>query len=109
MLYDPKWEQKSKTKPHVRLLIEARAKIANEANWLCYCPDVGDDERGLFCAARAVWSTEGEASPTAFMAYRALERAMKPLTVPQYNDTHTHAEVLAAFDRAIATAQLGKE
>jgi hypothetical protein len=33
-------------------------------------------------------------------------RAIEPLaTISGFNDSHTHAEVLAAFDRAIAAAE----
>lgn len=35
-------------------------------------------------------------------AYRALQSEMSGKLVCAFNDEHTHAEVLAAFDRAIA-------
>jgi hypothetical protein len=37
-----------------------------------------------------------------FNGWNYLLDAMKTSTIPIFNDTHTHAEVLAAFDEAIA-------
>ena len=80
------------------VLIAARAKIEKPENWLNRCPDHDEEADGRYCAARAIWST---ASPSKGRAYEALAHACAVFSVPQFNDTHTHAEVLAAFDRAI--------
>lgn len=39
-------------------------------------------------------------------AYKALE-AVSEIDVHEFNDTHTHEEVLALFDRAISRAEAG--
>jgi len=107
MLYDPKWEKQNETKPNpIRdTLIEARRKIEIEANWLNRMPERREEASGQFCSARAIWTCGGqmEHTPATNGAFFALEAVMG-MPVPAFNDTHTHAEILAAFDRAIAAA-----
>lgn len=60
-----------------------------------------------WCAAGSLWRVDGP-SPTIQSqreaAYELLSNAMGG-SVPDYNDTHTHIEVLAKFDEAIALAE----
>lgn len=101
-------------RPELTVLIKARAKIADPANW-------GKGHRGnseyghrplsSCCAAEAIEDVE-MAGKTRRAAYRALERAagleLPPLgsAIVEWNDApeRTHADVLAAFDKAIAEA-----
>ena len=55
-----------------------------------------------WCASGAIFSAAGESDPLdALDAFRSMING----SIPQFNDTHTHAEVLAAFDKAIAAAE----
>jgi hypothetical protein len=73
-------------------LIAGRNRIEDPANW---GQGMSFDRPGTRCAAEAVGSHRG--------AEAALREAMgQPVTA--FNDSHTHAEVLAAYDRAIAAA-----
>jgi hypothetical protein len=57
------------------------------------------------CASGALSSTSSKAGyPYYFQAYEILRGHMNG-GIPTFNDTHTHAEVLAAFDAAIAEAR----
>ena len=62
-------------------------------------------EAVAFCAGGAVLAVCE--SPLWTRAYSALRRAQERVTdtVGQYNDAHTHAEVLAWMDRAIAAEE----
>lgn len=71
-------------------------------------------DQGKICASEAIArTTEGRANHHSgdYMsceAYKILEEAMGIKTsfaVSNFNDSHTHEEVLAAFDRAIEIAQ----
>lgn len=106
--------------PVVRVLREARAKIASEGNWCHY--GAGDGQI-TFCAASAIKSAAGfgigdKNTPDAFDLWAAGCGALKAqlpqrfmradrASIPEFNDcpATTHADVLALFDRAIATAQ----
>jgi hypothetical protein len=95
----------------VQILIAARALIANSENWtkrfmardkdgkpvrstvpeaVCWC--------ALGALRRICGSTFGEPA-------EILNEEMG-FSITAFNDLHTHAEVLAAFDRAIAAADL---
>lgn len=93
------------------VLIAARAKISDPARWtrgssaktkhgsLTYSKD---SAAVCWCAAGAVVSAvEDSNSPEADAALRSLRISMNG-PIPLFNDTHTHAEVLAKFDEAIA-------
>lgn len=95
-------------RPELPILIKARAKIADPANW-------GKGSRGqsrgwnTCCASEAIEdvtfvSKEGLARRRA--ALDAVAAAAKCNDVPLWNDApeRTHAQVLAAFDKAIASA-----
>lgn len=101
-------------------LVAARAVIANRKNWTT-C--VRSDSEGRHCALGAFDVALGhyvEEEPNAVLALAASMTAIEkkkaedhwcnrldPLgLVAQFNNTSTHAEVIALFDRTIARQQL---
>lgn len=58
-----------------------------------------------WCAYGALAKVTRSASPDYDAATAMLRKVVRADTVSGFNDTHTHAEVLAAFDRAIALAE----
>lgn len=90
----------------LQTLIDARALIADEKNWLQGNANNGE---GAYCSSGALWEVEKEkvgfgGYSGALVAYEraeaALARVMRP-SVPGYNDAHSHDCVLTAFDEAI--------
>ena len=101
------------------ILIAARAKIADEKNWTQ--GELARDAKGdpckplspeavCWCTDGALRFAQGEDNLYA-RSYGPIGALMEALslekdpstTIPwRYNDSHTHAEVLAIFDRAIA-------
>ncbi len=95
------------------LLIEARRLIEKPENWLqrTYARDTDgtpvpdtDPSACRFCSKGALYAAafrnrvdEDEEDK----ASKALDAAVGGRPFVKFNDTHTHAEVLAAFDRAI--------
>lgn len=55
-----------------------------------------------FCSAGAIWRAASGNNAAFWDAIEALNAVISPSSLPHFNDTHTHAEVLAAFDAAIA-------
>ncbi len=97
-----------------QILRAARELIADERHWTTnvLARDAGgcltmvaSDDATCFCAVGALLKATGRSGITA--ARRAIEDAagIERSRVFEWNDTHTHAEVLAAFDRAIATEE----
>jgi|SRR6478609_5560456 len=97
------------------MLVLARAKIANPNNWtqgtpaanafgknVCAC----DPSAVKWCSYGACVAAVGDIPD--FNWYKPLEAAVKELgftgTVVSFNDTSTHTEVLALFDKAIELA-----
>jgi len=88
----------------LNILKSARAKIANPEDW-------GKGRRGLdrpretYCAAEAIETTSHSAER--MRAYRALGYA-SGINITEWNDApeRTHAEVIAAFNLAIATLRM---
>jgi hypothetical protein len=103
----------------VEILKAAKAKIENPDNWTqgFYAKDsdgntvFGCNERAVcFCALGAVQAVVGDLITHNLSANRAwhyLDDAVRPgyNRIAVLNDKGTHAEVLAAFDRAIAEAE----
>jgi hypothetical protein len=86
------------------ILIRARKLIDHPDKWIKGMFTFG----GGYCAVGALFKAgidrcgiEWDKNP----AYLALVKSTgtEPGEVGRFNDTHTHAEVLAAFDRAIAS------
>lgn len=91
----------------LEVLTKARALIESPEHWVPRFPTREDEACNRFCAARAIWKIRGfgevsEAAETAAQrAYATLSAVVRPQEVPRFNDTHSHADVLAAFDKAI--------
>ena len=84
-------------------LIRARALISPQADW---CQIHVRDEDGRRCALGAIMDAGGS-TIAALAALRTALRAMNHQEcLAIYNDTHTHSEVLALFDRAIAIERM---
>jgi hypothetical protein len=105
MLYDTRWDAKTKESELVEALKLARAMI--EDNW---CPKGGTDDKGGVCAIVAMGAAAGAWS-TLYEECRQTLRAAIPLqlteSVPEWHDAvgRTQGEVIAAFNRAIALAR----
>lgn len=80
------------------VLVAARAVIEKPENW---CQRFWEDG-GRRCAASAVGSV-CQSQDEYNSAYNVLRQQMGDM-VSSFNDTHTHAEVIAAFDKAIECA-----
>lgn len=102
-------------RPCLPLLMRARDKIADPANW-------GKGMRGpnpvyhrpfhTCCASEAIEDAWKDGSPTEPLmeAYRRLRDGAglsDKMNIPRWNDApeRTHAEVLAAFDKAIEASK----
>lgn len=96
----------------VTLLQEARALISEEYHWTQrhYARDI----QGVFTdpsgADAVCWCATGAllqiaSDSTKFKDAEDVLSRVTDLSVPIYNDTHTHSEVLAKFDEAIALAR----
>lgn len=93
----------------------ARKLIEHKEDWAQF---QFEDDNGRICASEALRRTNA-ADHTQYYgreyvggeAYNALSKAMgvDDFSVSTFNDSHSHAEVLAAFDQAIATAQAREE
>ena len=87
-------------KTTVQVLQEARGLILDHANW----------GRGKYVDGEKICASEAlrrayDDSTREYLdsdGYNLLKQVMGDVTVCHFNDTHTHAEVIYAFDRAIA-------
>ncbi len=93
MLYDPKWNVDGVA----RTLIEARSKVEQRNCWAANCDELGPDTN---CLSTAI-GHEYEAHER-FARANGLSTFSPYGSVIEFNDSHTHGEVLAALDRAIA-------
>lgn len=95
-----------------QILKDARALIADEKNWTQ--DKVARDRRGYsvspesrravcFCAIGALRKTCVDDDSLIYA--RDVLRDVAKIPITEFNDTHTHAEVIALFDRAIARAE----
>ena len=82
----------------VQALLWVREKLATPDKWCC---GNGGSRNGAHCL---VWAFTGCPYDAQWLAFRALERQAAPQGIIEFNDTHTHAEVLDLIDRAIANA-----
>lgn len=109
----------------VQILKEARALIADEENWTQgdYAQDKDGNqtmpslsEATCFCAVGAIHRVGriklSQSVPLDIISVLAIDEAVDRTDVGisesaiiGFNDTHTHADVLALFDRAIARAE----
>lgn len=101
-------------KPVVQILKDARALIADEKNWtqgaLARGPSGGvvsykSSVAVCFCSIGAIERIAKKSTK----ALQVVEKFYRILPsgdgLADFNDSHTHAEVLALFDRAIARAE----
>jgi hypothetical protein len=99
------------------VLRAAKARIGTPEQW-CGEGGSGKNDRGGVCAVHAIGVALGAATCTYITAseHPAVAALLRgagvdpfggPLggLVAHWNDTHTHAEVMAAFDRAIANEE----
>ena len=85
-------------------LIAARRLIEKEEDWCQEALRKFEHGRVQRCAAGAI-DAVFEDMETNDAAYAALRQAMDNCNlISEFNDNHSHEEVLAAFDRAIAAA-----
>ncbi|MBN7804871.1 hypothetical protein JZX86_05770 [Agrobacterium rosae] len=104
----------------VQILRDARALIADEKNWtqgdyaknsFGHSTGVKNENANCFCAIGALAKVQGispndDITGASFLALEASGGAEKlGFIVARFNDDHTHAEVIALFDRAIARAE----
>lgn len=85
---------------NLEALRAARAWITDPRRWSN--DGYGDGNRR--CMIGALGRTASDI-PTLNVAMEALKRVVRDIgfdLISEFNDTHTHAEVLAAYDRAIA-------
>lgn len=94
-----------------QLLIEGRALISDPAKWTQhffakntygFCVDENSEDAVCFCSWGALSHVQGHFVDDDASAFSILKQAMGD-TVANFNDTHTHEEVLAAWDKAIAS------
>lgn len=93
----------------VEILIKARELISVPERWTQEtmartplgdeCP-IDSDEASCWCA----WGAISRVSTGDYYEAYSLITEMADYGVVNFNDTHTHAEVLGLFDRAIAAA-----
>jgi hypothetical protein len=92
----------------VEILRAARADIADPTTWWKGGPHGGDSRWGTYCALLAVGNhVSDDCSHPAVIALARACGGEGPGAIIRMNDAErtTHAEVLAAFDRAIAIAE----
>lgn len=98
----------------VELLTRARAIIENPQNWTKgeMARDAGgrlvvshSPDAVCFCAVGALRRAAYELCIDRFPSFYTLQKWCGTEPVPLFNDTHTHADVLALYDRAIEAAR----
>jgi hypothetical protein len=105
MLYDTRWDAKTKESELVEALKAAQAMVKHR-----WCPKGGTDAKGGVCAIVAMGEAAGPWT-NLYEKSRNVLRAAIPLpkteSIPEWNDAsgRTQGEVIAAFDRAIALAR----
>lgn len=82
----------------LEILVAARALIEKPENWAN--KDTWQSD-GHFCAYRAVEKASGHRYSVQEMVLEVFREANGFDLTGSWNDSHTHAEVLAAFDKAI--------
>jgi hypothetical protein len=86
-------------------LLKARKKIEAIQNWFGGdnpLPEVPTPGDARLCAFLAF---DFDADGARGRAEEYLRYAMQSISIMNFNDTHAHAEVLDAFDRAVVLAQ----
>jgi hypothetical protein len=108
----------------LEVLIAARGKIADPKHWTqeAFARRLPDEEEGqevgsdidpckpsavCWCATGAIAAVQGAASPDWGDVFESAF-GMSDGSVENFNDAHTHAEVIALFDKAIGYLKGGK-
>lgn len=93
------------------VLIEAKKLIQNPENWIQ--GDYSNEQRTCFCSLGAIAKVESvenwdsDSRPAALLLRAVVaDQLSKSYNFAGYNDTHTHSEVMEAFDKAIELAKL---
>ena len=86
----------------LEVLTRARALIEQPENWWDGKPYDYPPPQQRHCAVTALHFVAGWDVAASGEAYKALENAVGP-SIPLWNDNSTHAQVLAGFERAIAS------
>lgn len=95
------------------LLIAGKAIIENKDNWAQgYYAYNGDGDMvdpmspnaTCFCSVGALWKADGEYSDNVTAAERILSSHSYQNFIVDQNDSSTHEEVMAVWDKAIASA-----
>jgi hypothetical protein len=84
------------------LLTLTRAVITDPDKWTQHEYGTSD---GAQCASGALYTTAAKITQARYSETYNLLREIMGGRIIDFNDTHTHAEVLAAFDAAIAEAK----
>lgn len=80
-------------------LLAARVLIAEPEHWCQGVPKSGCRR----CSLEAISVACGSNDELFRACHKRLSQAMGALMVTKFNDEHEHAEVMAAWDKAIAT------
>lgn len=92
------------------ILVAARKRIEKKENWFGGDNQLNDIERQT-CAGIALGCTSYDCEPAAAVLARVINGSStesfedSARIIVDYNNSHTHAEVLATFDRAIELAE----
>ena len=97
-------------KSAVKVLKDAKSRILNRKNW---CKGTFENSRGAICASEAIRRSMSNSS---LYRHKLPYKIFNSITgikgdkfaISDFNDTHTHQEVLDAFDMAIKVAKSKK-
>ena len=91
------------------ILVAARAIIANEENWTqgTYAKDKDGSSIGVDCSNAVCFCSIGALRKITMFPVAAMEVLSNHMedSIIAFNDEHTHKEVLAAWDEAIASLE----
>lgn len=101
----------------VEILTKAKQLIADPLNWTQGTYTEERDGNTCYCALGAIGKVTGSVwfdGVTNYHASKVLRSVVagelkEGFTFAPYNDSHTHSEVMEAFDKAIALAQASGE
>ena len=85
------------------ILISARQRIEKPNNWMQ--GEFSNIDFTKFCATGSLLEEGREIRSSAYARLHGAMGLASNQSVCSYNDTHTHAEVIAAFDKAIEMAR----
>lgn len=97
----------------VEILTKAKQLIADPLNWTQGDYTEERDDRTCYCALGAIgkvvgcnwWGDVHNGQPAKLLKTVVSGDLKEGETFAPYNDSHTHSEVMEAFDKAIALAQ----